>query len=433
MHGNKQSIGFIVALATLAVASFFTAAQASAQTETVLHDFRRAFGDLPFSGVVFDKAGNLYGTTDDGGQYTTGVVYKLSPATGGGWTYTVIHEFNDNVTTDGYESYSTPIFDSAGNLYGTTLFGGANGDGTVFELQPGSSGKWKETLLYSFNGTTGVFANTSLIFDAAGNLYGATGWGGSTFASGACELTSSLKGCGTVFQLKRNAQGVWQETVLHNFHWHTSDGYEPNSGLVMDAAGNLYGTTEFGGTYNYGVVYELTRVSGKWQEVILHSFDLNGTDGAYPDRLAFDAAGNLYGTTGGGGSGANATGTVFKLTPGTGGIWTETVLYNFHDNGTDGYDPTGLIFDGSGNIVGTTIGGGAFSHGTVYKLSPGTGGTWTESILYSFGKTPDGYGPNAGVIFDNAGNMYGTTINGGSYGGPLCDNINCGTVFELTP
>ncbi len=412
-------------------------ARASAQTETVIYNFSTSTGILPYSGVVFDHAGNLYGTTFNGGNGTVGVVYELSPSAGGGWTQKVLHNFT-YTGTDGYDPYATPIFDAAGNMYGTTGFGGVYGFGTVYEMIPTAGGTWMEKPIHSFNTTNGEYPQSGLIFDAAGNLYGTTSHGGSSSTSNACTYGQSITGCGTVYQLKYKAGVGWKETVLFNFDFSGAEPFDPLAPLVMDASGNLYGTTLSGGTYGYGTVFELSpTASGMWTETTLHSFDLNGTDGAYPGTggLIFDASGNLYGTTGNGGSGADPEGTVFELTPGTGGVWTEQILHSFQRSHSDGYAPgsSTLIFDASGNLYGTTELGGASNKGTVFELSPAGGGSWTETLLYQFGPLPDGEGPLGGVVFDASGNLFGTTGNGGEFGNAICGSIRCGTVFEVTP
>jgi uncharacterized repeat protein (TIGR03803 family) len=225
----------------------------------------------------------------------------------------------------------------------------------------------------------------------------------------------------------------WNEKVLHAFNDHRTDGSSPEYGLVIDAAGNLYGTTPSGGIHDYGTVFELSpTVGGGWTETVLHNFNQNGTDGALPSAaLIFDAAGNLYGTTSAGG--LYYDGTVFELSPTVGGGWTETVLHNFNQNGTDGVSPSGgLIFDAAGNLYGTTFAGGLYLDGTVFELSPAGGGAWTETVLYTFcsqNDCRDGSFPAAGLIFDAAGNLYGTTQGSGSM-----SNLYYGeTVFELRP
>ncbi len=333
------------------------------------------------------------------------------PATGGIWTEKVLHTFGHG--TDGAAPYAGLIFDAAGNLYSTTWQGGTYDYGTVFELTPTGGGGWTENVLHSFNhnGTDGYSPIPGLIFDAAGNLFGTTSAGGS--------YNCGLYVCGTVFELTSGGT----ETVLHSFNG--TGGAFPIAGLIFDAAGNLYSTTEYGGDYDYGTVFELTSGGA---ETVLHSFNNNGTDGYEPSAgLIFDAAGNLYGTTSEGG--LYGYGTVFELTPTGGGSWTEHVLHSFNNNGTDGYEPSaGLIFDAAGNLYGTTSEGGTYCEpdgcGAVFELSLGRGG-WTETVLYSFSGGTDGAVPWAGLIFDAAGNLYGTTAEGGTYA--------YGTVFQLTP
>jgi uncharacterized repeat protein (TIGR03803 family) len=269
----------------------------------------------------------------------------------------------------------------------------------------------EEKVLHSFNsnGTDGIHPQAGLIFDAAGNLYGTTSQGGSSSA-------------GMVFELTPAGGGTWTEKVLYSFHG-GADGSSPRAGLIFDAAGNLYGTTYNGGTTFAGTVFELTPTGGgTWTEKVLLSFG-NDVDGSNPQgELIFDGAGNLYATTKNGG-GPNDAGTVFELTPGAGGTWTEKVLWSF-GTGTDGFNPqAGLTFDGAGNLYGTTNGGGTYNHGTVFELMPAGGGNWTESVAHSFGNGTDGAAPAAGLLLDGAGNLYGTTYLGGSYGG--------GTVFRL--
>ena len=239
------------------------------------------------------------------------------------------------------------------------------------------------------------------------------------------------------------AQPAWGQTfkVLYTFAGH-QDGWIPYTGLSLDAAGNLYGTTIRGGGRGNcpgpggcGSVFEVTDTGGGWAEIILHGFNgpyegfalgpIGGTDGAYPYALTLGPDGSLYGTTQAGASGG---GTVYRLTPSSGG-WTETVLHRFLPGGSDGSAPQGqLVFDQAGSIYGTTVGGIAW--GTVFRLTH-SGGAWVESILYSFLGGSDGAWPYAGVIFDPAGNLYGTTGAGGAdeckYGGP-----NCGTIYQLS-
>ena len=251
--------------------------------------------------------------------------------------------------------------------------------------------------------------------DSAGNIYGTTYSGGANNNSG-----------GTVFKLTPGSGGTYSESVLWSFGG-TGDGVNPYAaGLIMDSAGNLYGTTAGGGAHSFGTVFKLTSGSGgTYTESVLWSF--GGTnDGKNPyARLVMDSSGNLYGTTYTGG--ANSHGTVFKLTPGSGGTYSESVLWSFGGTSDGTYPEAGLVMDSAGDLYGTTSGGGANNNsGTVFKLTPGSGGTYTESVLWTFGATGDGASPYAGLVMDNAGNLYGTTSGGGA-------NNNSGTVFKLTP
>ena len=222
------------------------------------------------------------------------------------------------------------------------------------------------------------------------------------------------------------------------------DGHNPYAGLTFDGAGNLYGTTALGGTGGGGTVFQLIpQLGGGWYERVLYAFQNNTQDGNSPYAgLVIDAAGNLYGTTQGGGSGGscqgNGCGTVYELSPKAGGSWVETVLHRFQENGTDGNEPfAGLTFDTTGNLYGTTTLGGANLVGIVFGLSPRSSGNWHERVLHTFQRgMTDGFEPYAGVILDSSGNLYGTTMFGGDSknlerGGPVA--ITPGTVFEVTP
>ncbi len=292
----------------------------------------------------------------------------------------------------------------------------------------------QEKVLYSMNRKRGDFPLASLVFDAKGNLYGTTFYGG---ASNTCVAGD---GCGTVFELTPKTGGGWTETTLHSFNFNGIDGYYPTAAVVVDASGNVYGTTRDGGTggctlggspIGCGVVFELSpQAGGGWRETVLYSFTGDFVDGSNPlASLVFDGSGNLYGTTAAGGT--FGEGTVFELSPNGGGGWTETVLYSFQNEASDGISPSaGLVFDTAGNLYGTTsLGGnpsacGSNGCGTVFELIPVAGGGWTEKIIYVFGQT-DGYEPEAGLIIDKAGNLYGTTLFGGTYG--------YGAAFELSP
>src|ERR1700730_2233096 len=335
---------------------------------------------------------------------------------------------------DGAAPYAGLIRDGEGNFYGTTLKGGSHGHGTVYKLAPDGGG-WRETVLYNFcsesNCSDGASPYAGLVMDPAGNLYGTTG---------------SDDG-GTVFKLAPSATG-WTEAVLYHFCGGGSDcpgGGRPGGGLIIDQAGNLYGTTNDGGAFKYGVVFKLTPGSSSWTETILYTFcsQSNCTDGGFPGYagVIMDGAGNLYGTTDVGGN--NGYGTVYKLAPGSMG-WTETVIYSFcsQPNCTDGAGPNygDLIIDRAGNLYGTTfVGGGNGTDicdpsgcGTGFKLVPGTTG-WTETVLYRFCSESDcrdgGY-PAAGLIIDRAGTLYGTPVLDGLANS---SGYHDGTVFQLVP
>ncbi|HEX8799106.1 MAG TPA: choice-of-anchor tandem repeat GloVer-containing protein [Terriglobales bacterium] len=336
-------------------------------SESVLHTFQGKDGTGPSGGLVIDKDGNVYGTTSLGGGYNSGLVFKLAPELDGKWSETVLHSFQG---TDGVNPNGDLVFDKAGNLYGTTNAGGGHNLGLVFKLAPELDGKWSETVLHSFQGTDGANPNGGLIFDRAGNLYGTTYSGGT-------------HNNGTVFKLSPDADGEWTETVLHSFQG-SPDGANPDAGLIFDRVGNLYGPTYGGGTPNfggYGTVFKLSpELNGEWTETVLHSFqaadNLQAPGGFYPEaRLTFDRAGNLYGTTFFGGSGG-AAGVVFKLSPELNGRWIETVMRSFQGY-PDGGEPMGtLIIDSAGHLYGTTTVGGNSGNcfiagcGTVFQITP---------------------------------------------------------------
>ena len=306
------------------------------------------------------------------------------------------------------------IFDTAGNLYGTTTSGGGSsacnfGCGTVFRLTPNSGGGWTESVLYGFchlpKCADGDGSAAALIFDGSGNLYGTTVDGGAS-------------GSGTVFRLTANSDGSWTETVLHSFSG--PDGGTPYAGLIFYAAGNLYGTITQGGAGGVGIVFKLTPNSnGSWTEHVLHAFK-GGKDGAGPTAsLTFDAAGNLYGTTYSGG--AHRNGVVFKLDA----SHRFSVIHAFtNQQGANPY--AGLTFDASGDLCGTTVNGGSANDGVVFKLAPRQGGGWTYGVLHVLQGTP-GLNPYGTLVLDQAGNLYGTTLNCAN--GEKCR----GVAFEVTP
>jgi uncharacterized repeat protein (TIGR03803 family) len=355
------------------------------------------------------------------------------------WKEKVLYSFQS--VPDGATPVGTVVFDKAGNLYGTTRDGGSSSCrsvqecGTVYQLAPPAKqgGAWTETVLYIFKGNTsndGTSPYGGLVIDAAGNLYGTTGYGG----TGNCTVLGSKLGCGTVFELSPPKQkgGPWTETVLYSFPT-PKQGFVPAGDLVFDSAGNLYGATIYGGGYGTncgdayyqycGAVFELSPPKikgGKWTEKTLHGFK-GDTDGANPNGgLVLDSRGAVYGTTARGGGAScqgSGCGTAFALEPPTktGGAWTEKMLHRFI-GGNDGEIPNGgLIFDAPGALYGTTINGGPGFFGTVFRLSPpnGHGRSWTETFLHTFLSCNPTIPcePNVGVIFDSSGNLYGTATN----------------------
>ncbi len=316
--------------------------------------------------------------------------------------------------------FSGLTFDAQGNLYGVTGAGGDYNHGTIFELTPGANG-WTLTTIHSFDGQDGGTPNGGLIFDAAGNLYGTSPSGGT--------------GGGNVFEMTPGSSG-WAFNVLYNFclQYHCPDGGGPQAGVIIGDGGNLYGTTAGGGSVGEGVVFELTSASETWDESVLYSFDGNkGKVGVQPYApLIVDHAGILYGSTTLGGKISSTCyfgcGSVFRMGQNSGGSWTAKVLHSF-----DGSDGSGAFFglaaDSSGNLYGTTVGGGSSGNGVVFKLTLQEKKQWKEALLYEFPKLENGRFPSAGLVFDKTGNLYGTTSNGGN----LSCSDGCGVVFKVTP
>jgi hypothetical protein len=433
--------------------------------ETVLYSFQGGTdGAVPSGGVVFDKAGNLYGATQDGGGSgcapisPCGTAFQLSPPTkqGDPWTETQLHIFTGVTKTakDGADPSSGLVIDAAGNLYGTTAYGGNGGCvlagnhggcGTVYELTPPkkTGGKWGYKIIYSFRGgKDGDVANGDLVFDAAGNLYGATLFGG---GFGSCDAPF-YENCGTVFELSppQTKGGKWTEKVLYSFK-SGKDGANPNGGLVFDKKGAIYGTTVFGGSSDQicktvsgtgcGTVFHLKPAIGSgsdWSESVLYRFK-PGTDGAAPNGgLLIDSVHHLFGTTLAGGS--SQSGIVFALSEVKGkNQWVETVLHTFQD-GADAANPSsGLTLDASGNLYGTACCGGVLGGGAVYQLKPPQNhGVWIYSARYFFNGAPDGSYPSGKLVFDDVGNLYGTTLQSGDTG-QACGRQGCGTVFVVSP
>ena len=413
---------------------------AQAQTFNDIFDFSLQAGWSPYSGVTRDNAGNLYGTTN-GALVDAGTVYELKRSHGG-WILHVLFSFNPLSASSevvGWAPYSGVVFGPDGALYGTTVGGGvgggSNGYGVVYKLMPPAtvcesvSCPWTETVLYEFQGHNDGSAPEygNVVFDRAGNLYGTTTAGGGTGCQGS--------GCGTVYKLSPSGSG-WTEQVLYRFAGGT-DGAGPTSAVVLDAAGNLYGTTTAGGSAacsgGCGTVYELSPSGSGWTERLLYTFQ-NGSDGESPFAgLTFDQSGNLYGATFTGGSAGG--GTVFQLSP-HGQDWSFSTLYSFTPGGYGPYGPLeNLAIDAAGSLYGTTyLDGGTDGAGSVFKLAPHNG-EWTFTTLFTFpaGGLGDPYGQNpiGGPTVDSFGNIYGTTSEGGTQS---CEfEIQCGVVWEITP
>jgi len=395
---HRRAAGAAFGLAIVLAPAVVASSSVQAQTFTLLYSFTGGTdGRTPLGGVILDAAGNLYGATSQGGNLACslgcGTVFKVD----GAGNETVLYSFAGTGAGDGEYPNATLVRDAAGTLYGTTVGGGASGYGTVFKLD--TTGK--ETVLHSFSGATGdgAFPYGGVVRDGQGNIYGTTEAGG----------TSNY---GTVFKLDTTGQ----ETVLYSFAGTGGDGKSPFAGVVRDGLGNLYGTTEAGGLYDYGTVFKVD-TTGK--ETVLYSFTGTGGDGAQPmSGLARDANGNLYGTTNSGGTGIDGgNGVVFKLNNAS----RERVLYRFPGTGAKGIHPHGVVRDAQGNLYGTTLFHGAFGWGTVFKVAP----TGKLTVLYNFtGGNADGGDPYAGVVRDGHDNLYGTTSAGA---------LGYGTVFKITP
>ena len=405
---RKFGLGVIACIITV-----ICIATADAQTFTVLHRFDDTEGlkdgRYPFGALIWGPGGTLYGTTDAGGGIVNaGTVFRVSLS----GQESVLYSFR--MAPDGKRPQGALVLGPDGTLYGTTNEGGWAGFGTVFKLV-NVNGTYHETVVYSFQGgNDGAYPSSSLVLDAAGDLYGTTFYGGNAL----CSL-----GCGTVFKV--DAKG--QETIVHVFGG-DPDGANPYSGLIEDSAGNLYGTTTYGGSHNRGTVFTLNP-SG--QETILHNF-AGPPDGAAPYAGLFrDAAGNLFGTTQGGGANLGncspyGCGTVFEVKS-TG---EEVVLYSFFNWKNEGYPDGGVVEDKAGNLYGTTLGMGNTSiecHyyercGTIFKLHP----NGSLTTLHAFTNTGDGAFPRGSLIVDKSGNLYGTSSGN-------ADTGSQGTVFKLTP
>lgn len=321
----------------------------------------------------------------------------------------VIFSFNGE-SQGGYPD-SDLVMDAAGNLYGSAVEGGTANGGVAFELSPGPSG-WTETILHNFTGQQdGGEPYGGVTLDAAGNVYGTAVTGG----SGSCE-----GGCGVLYQLS-NSGGVWTQKVIHSFTG--ADGSGPGGRPTVDASGNVFGTTPTGGAFGLGVIYEASPNGAGWTFRVIHAFT-GGNDGATGAKgaLTLDARGALYGVATAGGQFGD--GVAYRLTQTPAGRWRLKALYQFKGDPDAGFPYGALAFDAKGNLFGTTYYDGANELGAVYELSPTPSGPWNERVLYSFAGSPDGAASISGLVFDAAGNLYGTTSEGGA---------GKGTIFKLSP
>jgi uncharacterized repeat protein (TIGR03803 family) len=424
----KQRV-FVSLLALSAIAAH--RADAAWKQTTIFTFTGASTGTQPQAGLIFDAKGNLYGTASAGGNSNAGVVFKLTPPAKAGapWTQTIIYAFAPSgKTKDAAVPFSALVFDKAGNLYGTTYFGldGTNGCGTIFKLAPPATptGAWTESVLYAW-APCGIGATpvqpSGLAIDNAGNLYGTI-------------KQNTASGPGLAFRLSPPTKpgGTWAYKPLAAFS-NAKTGTSPIGGVVGDVAGNLYGVTQTGGnSHGDGLVYRLappTSATGAWSETVLLQF--GGLDGDYPlSGLTLDSSGNIFGTTGNGGTAQN--GNVFKLSKPASGktVWPETVLFGAFTSATGLYPASPPVFDKAGDIYAIAGNGGSatckYGCGTAFRLAPPAAGAsgWTLGVISSFTKAKGGY-PTGSLVLDAAGNVYGTTSAGGA--------DKQGTVFELTP
>jgi uncharacterized repeat protein (TIGR03803 family) len=399
-----------VLMATFNVAGLTLAA---AQTETLMHNFTGSpDGSIPQrSGLLFYQS-DYYGVTLEGGSSNYGTVYYLFQDSNGAWQEQLAFNFPGG--SGGNYPIGTLITDAAGDFYGATIAGGSANCGVVFKLHD-NLGTWEESVLHDFSGSDGCDPEGPLVFDKTGNLFGTTIIGGAY-------------GEGAIFELSPSG-GSWTNTLVHSFG-QAPDGSLPYGGLIFDAAGNLYGTASNGGAHTCtglgcGVAFQLVPGSSGWTENIMHNFQ-GRADGMYPNSpLTIDANGNLYGSTtyGGGLGGSAGSGTVYELSPASDGTWNETILHRFVGGTVGGAPSSPLTLDRVGNLYGET-GQTNSSQGTIFRLSPKTGGGWAFKVLHTFNGT-DGANPQGGLLFRTGGSLYGTTIYGGT--------DNSGVAFLLTP
>ncbi len=419
----------LVAIAMLLIGLASHAAQA--QTFTVLHNFTNgADGSNPYSGVTIPQAGRLYGTTrsDSTGN---GTVFRMTRQ-GSGWTFAPLFRFDGS---NGTWPEARVVFGPDGQLYGTTEDGGGFGVfGVVYSLRPPAQAcpslfcEWGQSILARLATASdgNFFDYGDLIFDPDDNIYGTVETGGSTCIGGPGGGSGPE---GNVYQLTKSGQS-WTKKIIYNFE-NPSAGAQPTSGVIRDAAGNLYGTTEACGDpqcNHGGTVFELTSQQGTcWSEQTLHAFAVDGSEGRAPIAgLVADGAGNMYGATIA--KGPNGGGTIFELSPSQGG-WSFQVLYALSGSGYTPGPWRNLALDAAGNLYGTTYSEGAFGYGSIFKLTQ-ENGSWTYTSLHDFSGGNDGGYPLSNVSMDANGNLFGTASAGGS--STNCAG-GCGVVWEVTP
>jgi uncharacterized repeat protein (TIGR03803 family) len=403
----------------------------AAQKILVKFNSTTGFGVSPFAGpLVLDDAGNIFGVGFGGGMAYPcnlnngcGTVYEVSPTGTGQWKPILLYSFQGG--SDGLFPTSL-IRDSAGNLYGTTLYGGGSanctdGCGTVFKLSPTQSGTWQETIIYRFTGSNGSQPD-GLAFDATGALFGTTANGGISTNS-----ICGTGGCGTIFKITPKSVGPWTRTAIHVLKGPPTDGSHAG-GLTLSSSGSFLGATSSGGTSNQGTVFRLSPTANGWSYKVIYSFDLASeapsTDFFPTGGVIQDSAGNIYGPSQGGPVDA---GSLYELSPTSGSTWTNQDIHDF-DGGKNYIEAQStLILDKEGNLWGTTYNGGGSTSctqgcGTLFELTPASGGGWTFRQLLVF-NTKNGYRPS-GLVMDNAGHFYGTALGGGT---------KYGLIYEYTP
>lgn len=391
---------FSLAAGTVVLGAFLCCgATSDAATTEVIYSFSgEDDGEYTDTDVEMDEAGNLYGTSVLGGDFGGGTVWQLSPV-GGGWVHTVLYSFTGGA--DGGEPYKGVSLDGAGNLYGTAVTGGSGscegGCGVTYKLIK-SGDTWTQSVIHAFTGgADGSGPGSRVAVDKRGNVYGMTPTGGAN-------------GLGTIYVLRPRSSGGYAFRVVHTFTGGT-DGSSGSAGRMVFRGGRIFGAATTGGANGTGTVFQLTPTqNGDWDFKTLYSFQA-APDGVFPyGALLFDRAGNIYGTTYYGGT--NGLGAVYKLSPTTAGEWNETVLYSFQTGNDGNSSISNLVADADGNLYGTTSEGGLGS-GTIFQLTRGPGGTWIESVPHSFQGSPDGAFPYAGMVSDGAGSFFGATVHGG--------------------